>query len=38
MSLSDWESNDWLKAHETGPEEIHRFLDIADRDLQDCRA
>ena len=38
MSLSDWESNGWLQTYETSPEEIQCLLDIADRDLHDCRA
>ena len=35
MSLSDWEKNGWLKAHQTSREEIQNLLNIVRRDLKD---
>jgi len=35
MSLSDWEKNGWLKAHQTSREEIQNLLNIIRRDLKD---
>jgi len=37
MTLEQWESNGWLRRHQTGPEEIKNLLMIIDRDLEDAR-
>jgi len=37
MSLQDWLSNGWLIEHKTSPQEIADILNIADRDLKDCK-
>jgi hypothetical protein len=37
MSLKDWLRNGWLVEHQTSPEEIRDLLEVADRDLADCR-
>ena len=36
MSLKQWESNGWLREHETSPDEINNLLMIVDRDLKDA--
>jgi hypothetical protein len=36
MSLSQWESNGWLRSHATSREEIGNLLRIARRDLSDA--
>ena len=37
MSLKDWARNGWLTEHKTGPQEIADLLQVADRDLADCK-
>jgi hypothetical protein len=37
MSLSDWEKNDWLKAHKTSTQEIEGLLSIVERELKDAQ-
>jgi hypothetical protein len=37
MSLKDWSTNGWLVEHKTSPAEIAELLEIAHRDLTDCR-
>ena len=37
MSLKDWSRNGWLVEHKTSPAEIADLLEIANRDLADCR-
>jgi len=37
MSLQQWASNGWLRAHATTARQISDLLDIADRDLEDSR-
>lgn len=37
MSLSQWESNGWLRSHATSREEIGNLLRIARRDLPDAQ-
>jgi hypothetical protein len=37
MSLKDWSRNGWLVEHKTSPAEIAELLEIAHRDLTDCR-
>jgi hypothetical protein len=36
MTLKQWQSNGWLRAHETSAEEIGNLLAIVKRDLQDA--
>ena len=36
MSLNDWASNGWLRAHQSSKKEIAGLLSIVDRDLQDA--
>ena len=36
MSLQQWETNGWLRKHETSPEEIRNLLMIVDRDVKDA--
>jgi hypothetical protein len=38
VSLREWLSNGWLVVHKTGHEEIDNLLNLAERDLADCRA
>lgn len=38
MSLSDWQKNGWIKAHQSSPAEIADLLALAERDLKDARA
>ena len=38
MSLTQWESNGWLRPHATSREEIGNLLSIARRDLSDARS
>ena len=38
VSLQDWQKNGWLTEHKTSPQEIADLLEVADRDLTDCRA
>lgn len=38
MTLANWESNNWLTAHQAAPEEIRALLAVADRDLKGCQA
>lgn len=38
MSLHDWLEKGWLTEHQTSPQEITELLNVADRDLNDCRA
>lgn len=38
MSLSDWERNAWLQAHESSPQEVADLLAVVDRDLRDSAA
>jgi hypothetical protein len=38
MSLAEWLKNGWLVEHKTSPDEIADLLEVADRDLVDCRA
>lgn len=35
MSLKTWESNGWLRKHQTGIEEIQNLFEIVERDLRD---
>ncbi|MGA2863996.1 MAG: hypothetical protein ABSF95_05865 [Verrucomicrobiota bacterium] len=37
MSLQQWASNGWLRAHETSPQEIGELLAMVDRDLADAQ-
>lgn len=37
MTLEQWESNGWLRRHQTSNEEIKNLLMIIDRDLEDAR-
>ena len=37
MSLSDWERNDWLKAHKTSRQEIDGLLSIVEREIKDAQ-
>ncbi len=37
MSLKTWQSNGWLRPHQTSAEEISSLLDIVQRDLKDCQ-
>ena len=36
MSLQDWASNGWLRAHQSSREEIAGLLSIVDRDIADA--
>ncbi|MDZ4783721.1 MAG: hypothetical protein SGJ19_26020 [Planctomycetia bacterium] len=36
--MQDWLKNGWLKKHQTTAQEIGELLELADRDLKDCRA
>src|SRR5437868_5347362 len=36
MTLKDWESNGWLRLHQTSPQEIQDLLQIVERDLADA--
>jgi hypothetical protein len=36
MSLQQWASNGWLRAHQTSPREIGELLAMVDRDLVDA--
>ena len=36
MTLEQWESNGWLRRHQTSNEEIKNLLMIIDRDLEDA--
>ena len=36
MTLKQWESNGWLRRHQTSPQEIKNLLMIIDRDLEDA--
>ncbi len=36
MSLTDWESNGWLKAHKTSAKEIRDLLSVVDREIADA--
>ena len=36
MSLPDWESNGWLKAHKTSSKEIRDLLRVVDREISDA--
>jgi HEPN domain-containing protein len=38
MSLKNWLANGWLIEHKTSPQEITGLLEVADRDLKDCRS
>ena len=38
MTLTQWESNGWLRPHATSREEIGNLLSIARRDLSDARS
>ena len=38
MSLKNWLANGWLIEHKTSPQEISGLLEVADRDLKDCRS
>jgi hypothetical protein len=38
MSLSDWERNGWLQAHQTSRNEVRDLLIVVDRDLADSAA
>ena len=37
MSLEDWKTNGWLKAHRTSPQEIANLFAIVRRDLADAK-
>src|SRR5467141_771495 len=37
MSLSDWLKGGWLTEHKSSAREIADLLNLADRDLADCR-
>ncbi len=37
VTLEDWLKNGWLVEHRTSPQEIAELLDVADRDLAQCR-
>jgi hypothetical protein len=37
MSLQNWLNNGWLIEHETSSHEVAALLEVADRDLSDCR-
>jgi len=36
MSLQNWASNGWLRAHQTSPQEIQELLAMVERDLVDA--
>jgi hypothetical protein len=38
MSLTKWRDNGWLVEHKTSEHEISDLLNVADRDLTDCRS
>jgi hypothetical protein len=38
MSLTKWRDNGWLVEHNTSEHEISDLLNVADRDLTDCRS
>jgi hypothetical protein len=38
VSLHDWLEDGWLTEHQTSPQEIADLLNVAERDLNDCRA
>jgi len=38
MSLTNWRDNGWLAEHKTSPQEISDLLNVADRDLADCKS
>lgn len=38
MSLSDWERNGWVTAHQATPREIADLFAVVDRDLADSKA
>lgn len=38
MSLKDWAKRDWIKPHQTSPQEISDLFAVAIRDLKDCKA
>ena len=38
MTLNDWQSNGWLRAHNTSAEEIGNLFGIIERDLTDAQA
>lgn len=37
MSLQNWLNNGWLTEHRTSLQEIEALLEVADRDLSDCK-
>ena len=37
MSLSEWQSNGWLRPHRSSHEELAGLFSIVDRDLQDAK-
>jgi len=37
MTLQNWASNGWLRAHESSKQEIRQLLDIVERDLSDAQ-
>ncbi len=37
MSLQSWLNNGWLTEHRTSLQEIISLLEVADRDLSDCK-
>ena len=36
MTLKQWQSNGWLRSHQTSQQEIENLLAIVDRDLHDA--
>lgn len=37
MTLSEWQTRGWLRAHQTSPREIADLIALADRDLTACQ-
>jgi len=38
VNLKDWLNKGWVVSHKTSPEEIAELFEVADRDLDDCKA
>lgn len=38
MTLQNWASNGWLRAHQSSPQEIRELLAMVDRDLADAQS
>ena len=37
MTLKQWETNGWIRPHQSSPQEISGLLSIVERDLQDAQ-